>query len=104
MRGEELEVVNKEFFELFKIFQIEFGDKFYFGGNKFGFVDIVLIGFYCWFFVYEKFGNYSMELECLELMVWGKRCMQRESVVKFLFDLERVIGYVLYFKKLFGFE
>ncbi|CAF2206124.1 unnamed protein product [Brassica napus] len=87
-----------------KILQTELGDKPYFGGNKFGFVDIVLIGFYCWFPAYEKFGNYSMESECSELMAWGKRCMKRDSVAKSLPDPERVIGYVLHLKQLFGLE
>ncbi|KAG2254744.1 hypothetical protein Bca4012_102223 [Brassica carinata] len=103
-KGEELEAANKEFLELLKILQSELGDKPYFGDDKFGFVDIVLIGFFCWFPAYEKFGNYSMESECSELMAWGKRCMQRDSVANSLPDPERVIGYVLHLKKLFGLD
>ncbi|VVA95730.1 unnamed protein product [Arabis nemorensis] len=103
-KGEELEATNKEFTELLKTLQSELGDKPYFGGDKFGFVDILMIGFYSWFPAYEKFGNFSMESECSKLMVWGKRCMERESVAKALPDPEKVIGYVLLLKKLYGNE
>ncbi|KFK42221.1 hypothetical protein AALP_AA2G227000 [Arabis alpina] len=103
-KGEELEATNKEFIELLKTVQSELGDKPYFGGDKFGFIDILMIGFYSWFPAYEKFGNFSMESECSKLMVWGKRCMQRESVAKALPDSEKVIGYVLLLKKIYGNE
>jgi len=39
----------------------ELGDKPYFGGEIFGFVDIALITFYSWFYVYETLGKLSME-------------------------------------------
>lgn len=103
-RGEELEATNKEFIELLKTLQLELGDKPYFGGDKFGFVDILMIGFYSWFPAYEKFGSFDIESECSKLMVWGKRCMQRESVAKALPDSGKVIGYVLQLKKLYGNE
>ncbi|CAA0341116.1 unnamed protein product [Arabidopsis thaliana] len=103
-KGEELEAANKEFIEILKTLQCELGEKPYFGGDKFGFVDIVLIGFYSWFPAYQKFGNFSIEPECLKLIAWGKRCMQRESVAKALPDSEKVVGYVLQLKKLYGIE
>ncbi|CAN8233927.1 unnamed protein product [Cochlearia groenlandica] len=103
-KGEELEEANKEFINMLKTLQNELGDKLYFGGDKFGFVDILMIGFYSWFPAYEKFGNFSMESECPKLMAWGKRCMERDSVAKSLPDAERVIGYVFRLKKLFGLE
>ncbi|CAL9241112.1 unnamed protein product [Arabidopsis halleri] len=103
-KGEELEAATKEYIEILKTLQAELGDKPYFGGDKFGFVDIVLIGYYSWFPAYQKFGNFSIEPECSKLMAWGKRCMQRESVAKALPDSEKVVGYVLQLKKLYGIE
>uniref|UniRef100_A0A1J3DCX9 glutathione transferase n=1 Tax=Noccaea caerulescens TaxID=107243 RepID=A0A1J3DCX9_NOCCA len=103
-KGNELEAAYKDFIEMLKTLQSELGDKLYFGGNRFGFVDVVLIGFYSWFPAYEKFGKFSMETECSKLMAWGKRCMERDSVAKSLPDPEKVIGYVLKLKKLYGLE
>ncbi|CAE5964560.1 unnamed protein product [Arabidopsis arenosa] len=93
-KGEELEAATKEYIEILKTLQCELGDKPYFGGDKFGFVDIVLIGYYSWFPAYQKFGNFSIEPECSKLMAWGKRCMQRASVAKALPDSEKVVGYL----------
>lgn len=112
-KGEELEAAKKELIEILKTLQSELGDKPYFGGDTFGFVDIVLIGFYSWFPAYQKFGNFSLEPECSKLLTWGKRCMQRESVAKALPDCsklltsvsnQKVFGYVLQLKKLYGVE
>ncbi|KAG7587485.1 Glutathione S-transferase C-terminal domain superfamily [Arabidopsis thaliana x Arabidopsis arenosa] len=103
-KGEELEAATKEYIEILKTLQCELGDKPYFGGDKFGFVDIVLIGYYSWFPAYQKFGNFSIEPECSKLMAWGKRCMQRASVAKALPDSEKVVGYVLQLKKFYGIE
>ncbi|CAH8258557.1 unnamed protein product [Arabidopsis lyrata] len=103
-KGEELEAATKEYIEILKTLQAELGDKPYFGGDKFGFVDTVLIGYYSWFPAYQKFGNFSIEPECSKLMAWGKRCMQRERVAKALPNSEKVVGYVLELKKLYGIE
>ena len=39
-KGEEREAAKKEFFETFKILKGELGEKPYFGGETFGYVDI----------------------------------------------------------------
>ncbi|KAL0702135.1 hypothetical protein Bca4012_058257 [Brassica carinata] len=103
-KGKELEEARKEFVDILKTLQSELGDKPYFGGDRFGFLDIVLIGFYSWFPAYQKFGNFSIEPECSKLMDWGKRCMERESVATSLPDPERVGGFILQLKKLYGIE
>ncbi|XP_010416819.1 PREDICTED: glutathione S-transferase U21-like [Camelina sativa] len=103
-KGEELEAAKKELIEILKTLQSELGDKPYFGGDTFGFVDIVLVGFYSWFPAYQKFGNFSIESECSKLMTWGKKCMQRDSVAKALPDYDKVFGYVLQLKKVYGIE
>lgn len=73
-----------------KVFEVEFGDKFYFGGEIFGYVDIVFVLFYSWFYVFEKCGDFFVEVECFKIVVWGKRCVECDSVVVFLFEFEKV--------------
>ncbi|WZZ67116.1 hypothetical protein YC2023_078486 [Brassica napus] len=103
-KGEEQETGKKEFIEILKTLETELGDKPYFGGDDFGYVDIGLIGFYTWFPGYEKFGNFSIEAECPKLIAWAKRCMQRESVAKSLPDPEKVVEFMAMLRKRFGVE
>ncbi|XP_010476862.1 PREDICTED: glutathione S-transferase U25 [Camelina sativa] len=103
-KGEEQEAGKKEFIEILKTLESKLGDKIYFGGETFGYVDIALIGFYSWFEAYEKFGNFSIEAECPKLIAWGKRCAERESVAKSLPDSEKIIKFVPELKKRFGIE
>ncbi|CAN4076429.1 unnamed protein product [Withania somnifera] len=94
-KGKEKEEGKKEFIEVLKVLEVEaLGDKPYFGGESFGFVDIALIGFYSWFYTYETFGNFSIEAECPKLIAWGKRCMQRESVSKSLPDPREIYEFL----------
>ncbi|KAM1234636.1 hypothetical protein ACFX2J_004191 [Malus domestica] len=51
-KGEEHEAAKKEFIEILKQLEGELGDKPYFGGERFGFLDIALIGFYNYFYVF----------------------------------------------------
>jgi glutathione S-transferase len=97
-KGEELEATKKDFLEMFKTLERELGEKPYFGGKRFGFVDIALITFYS-FYVLETFGDFSIEAECPKIISWDKRCTKKkESVAKTLpnqkktyeFSLERI--------------
>ncbi|CAH8381225.1 unnamed protein product [Eruca vesicaria subsp. sativa] len=92
-KGEEKEA-SKELIEILKTLEAELGEKHYFGGETFGYVDIALIGFYSWFGVYDKFGNMSIESECSKLVAWAKRCLQRESVAKALPESEKVTAFI----------
>ncbi|KFK42224.1 hypothetical protein AALP_AA2G227300 [Arabis alpina] len=103
-KGEELEAAKKEFIEILKTLETELGDKTYFGGDGFGFVDIAMIGFYTWFPAFEKFGNLSIEEECPKLMVWVKKCLERETVAKSLPDPHKVTEFVAEVRKRFGLE
>ncbi|XP_059438699.1 probable glutathione S-transferase [Corylus avellana] len=98
-KGEEQEAAKKEFLEIYKTLERELGDKPYFGGETFGFVDIALITFYSWFYVFETFGKFSMEAECPKIIAWAKRCLQKESVAKSLPDQKKVYELAL---ELFG--
>nr|POE52502.1 putative glutathione s-transferase parc [Quercus suber]POF27541.1 putative glutathione s-transferase parc [Quercus suber] len=103
-KGEELEVGKKEFFEIYKILEGELGDKPYFGGETFGFVDLSLITFYSWFHVYEVFGNINIEAECPKIIAWAKRCLQKETVANSLADQKKVYEAVGQLRKMRGLE
>ncbi|GLT64705.1 hypothetical protein SLA2020_371820 [Shorea laevis] len=103
-KGEEQEAGKKKFIECLKVLEAELGDKHYFGGSNLGYVDVVFVPFYSWFYAYEQCGNFSIEAECPKIIAWAKRCMQKESVSKSLPDHEKVYGFVLELKKRFGIE
>ncbi|EEF29553.1 probable glutathione S-transferase [Ricinus communis] len=103
-KGEDQEAGKKEFIDAIKLLEGELGDKPYFGGESFGYVDVALIPFYSWFYAYETCGNFSIEAECPKFMAWIKRCLQKESVSKALPDQQKVYEFVLELKKVFGIE
>ncbi|KAM3395878.1 putative glutathione S-transferase parC [Capsicum galapagoense] len=90
-KGEEQEAGKKDFIEVLKVLEGELGDKPYFGGDNFGYLDVALIGFYSWFYAYETYGNFSTEDECPKFVAWAKRCMQRNSVAKSLSDQNKIL-------------
>ncbi|XVF79338.1 hypothetical protein PTKIN_Ptkin14bG0213500 [Pterospermum kingtungense] len=103
-RGEEHAAAKKEFIESLKLLEGELGNKPYFGGENLGYVDVVFVPCYSWFYAYEKCGNFSIEEECPKLIAWAKRCMQKESVSKSLVDQEKIYGFVLHMNKVLGIE
>ncbi|XP_010428956.1 PREDICTED: glutathione S-transferase U22-like [Camelina sativa] len=100
-KGEEQETAKKDYIEALKILESELGDKPYFGGDTFGFVDIAMTGYYSWFEASEKLGNFSIEPECPILMASAKRCLQRESVVKSLHDSEKILELAYQLRKIY---
>ncbi|KAK2968710.1 hypothetical protein RJ640_005897 [Escallonia rubra] len=108
-QGEGAEAAKKEFIHCLKLLEGELGDKPYFGGETFGYLDIALITFYSWFYSYETYGNFSIEAECPRLIEWCKRCMEKESVSRSLpdpqkildFNKPRLVGSYIDFKLLF---
>ncbi|CAN4097005.1 unnamed protein product [Withania somnifera] len=98
--GEEQENGKKEVVEWSKFLERELGDKLYFGGDVFGFVDIALIPFYNWFIVFKTFANFNIiEIECPKLVMWGERCLNRDSVSKSLPTSNQVYQAYLEFKR-----
>ncbi|KAL0443665.1 UNVERIFIED_CONTAM: Glutathione S-transferase U25 [Sesamum latifolium] len=77
-KGEEQEAGKKELMDGLKLLEGELGDKVYFGGDKFGYLDVALIPFYTCFDSYERCGKLRIEEECPKLIAWAKRCMQKE--------------------------
>ncbi|CAL0333686.1 unnamed protein product [Lupinus luteus] len=98
-KKDEIEVAKKELIEGLKELEDVLGDKPYFGGNTFGFVDNALIPFYSWFYTYEALGNFKVEAECPKLIVWAKRCKLRESVSKSVADEKEVYKFVVDYRK-----
>ncbi|RWR78890.1 GST_C domain-containing protein/GST_N domain-containing protein [Cinnamomum micranthum f. kanehirae] len=103
-KGEDRDEAKKEFIESLMILEGELGQKTYFGGESFGYVDVALISFGCWFKAYEKTGKFSVEEECPKLMAWVRRCMERESVAKVLPDSGKICEFIDAVKKRFGVE
>ncbi|XP_030538331.1 probable glutathione S-transferase parC [Rhodamnia argentea] len=97
--GEAQEAAKKEFIECLKVLEGELGDKAYFGGERFGYVDVSLIPFYSWFYAVETSANLSIMEECPKLVGWAKRCMQRESVAMSLPDQYKVYDFMLEVRK-----
>ncbi|TKY68576.1 glutathione S-transferase parC [Spatholobus suberectus] len=98
-KREGIEVAKKELVDGLKELEKVLGDKPYFGGDTFGFVDIALIPFYSWFYSYEALGNFKVEAECPKLIAWAKRCKQRESVSKSVADEKEVYEFVVHHRK-----
>ncbi|KAK6785329.1 hypothetical protein RDI58_018784 [Solanum bulbocastanum] len=103
-KGEEQEAAKKDFIECLKVLEEALGEKPYFGGDNFGFVDIALIGYYSWFYAYENYGNLSVEAECPKFVAWAKKCMLRDSVAKSLPDQHKVLEFVKTLRQKFGIE
>ncbi|KAM1012028.1 hypothetical protein ACFX2C_047306 [Malus domestica] len=103
-KGEAQEVAVKDFIEVLKQLEKFLGDKDFFGGDSFGFVDIITIGITSWFSAYEKFGTFKVEDHTPKLSAWINRCMQRKTVAKVIPDPEKVYEFVINLKKMMGFE
>lgn len=102
--GEAKEVAKKDFLEILKQLEGALGDKSFYGGDAFGFVDIIAIGLTSWFVSYEKFGGFKVEDRCPKFSAWMKRCMQRETVAKVLPDSEKIYEFVITLRKMHGIE
>ncbi|PKA62004.1 putative glutathione S-transferase parA [Apostasia shenzhenica] len=105
LKGVLQQEAKEEFIEIAKTLEAELGDKKYFGGDScFGFVDVALVPFTSWFYSYEANAGFSIEAEAPKLVAWAKRCKQRESVAKTLYDPEKVHEFVGILKKKYGVE
>ncbi|XXG74753.1 hypothetical protein AAC387_Pa07g3393 [Persea americana] len=103
-KGEAQEAAKKEFIDCLKLLEGELGDKPFYGGKSFGYMDVVFVPFACWFYAYEREGNFSIENECPKIIAWVKRCMEKESVSKVLPDPHKIYDFVGILKKKNGVE
>ncbi|KAM3760836.1 hypothetical protein ACB098_01G222400 [Castanea mollissima] len=96
---------DKKVFEAGReIWTSEGGQKSFYGGDAFGFADIIAIGLTSWFVAYEKFGGFKVEDHCPKFSAWMKRCMQRETVAKVLPDPEKIYEFVITLRNMHGIE
>ncbi|KAK7300629.1 hypothetical protein RJT34_11477 [Clitoria ternatea] len=102
--GEEREVATRDFIEVLKNLEEALGEKDYFGGDAFGYVDIIAIPHSAWFLAYEKLGDFKIKDHAPKFSAWIKRCLQRQSVAKVLPDPEKVYQFVLHFRKMEGLD
>ncbi|KAJ0241526.1 Glutathione S-transferase U19 [Hirschfeldia incana] len=100
--GEVQETAKKDFITALKILEAELGDKPYFGGDNFGFVDIAMTGYYSWFEPFEKCANFSIESECPTLMASAKRCLHRESVANSVPSPDELFALAFKLRKEYG--
>ncbi|XP_021297971.1 LOW QUALITY PROTEIN: probable glutathione S-transferase [Herrania umbratica] len=103
-KGEAPEEAKREVIGILKQLEEALGEKAFFGGNTFGFVDIIAVPLTSWFYAIEKFGNFKVEDECPKFSAWMKRCMQRETVAKVLPDPEKVYEFLIMFRKMQGID
>ncbi|KAJ6745109.1 GLUTATHIONE S-TRANSFERASE GST SUPERFAMILY GST DOMAIN CONTAINING [Salix purpurea] len=103
-KGEKQEEVKREFMEGLKTLEGELGDNLYFGGESFGFVDVVLVPVTSWFHSLEICGKFSIEAECPKITAWIERCMEKESVSTSLPDPHKIHDFVLLLKQKMGIE
>ena len=82
----------------------ELGDKPFFGGEEFGFVDDALVPFVPWLPSYERYGEFRVEEAAPRLAAWGRRCAERESVSGSLHSPEKVDEFITMLKKHYGIE
>ncbi|ESR50767.1 hypothetical protein CICLE_v10033737mg, partial [Citrus x clementina] len=83
------ETAKNEFIEILKQLEGALGEKDFFGGDSFGFVDVP---------------NLGDANECPKFSAWMNKCMQRETVARILPDPEKVYEFVLMLRNSFGNE
>ncbi|XP_008775487.2 glutathione S-transferase 3-like [Phoenix dactylifera] len=103
-KGDAQAAAKKELIGILKQLEGELGEKPFFGGETLGYVDIVLVPFSSWFYIYETFGGFNIEKECPKLLAWVRRCNERESVSKVLPDRHKVYERTCGLKKRLGLE
>ncbi|CAN1774827.1 Probable glutathione S-transferase parC [Linum perenne] len=84
--------------DCFRVLERELGDKPFLSGESFGFIDIVFISFYGFFYTFQELGNFNLEAECPKIVHWTQRCLQRESVSKSVVDQHEVFKRVMEMK------
>ncbi|XP_057812307.1 probable glutathione S-transferase [Salvia miltiorrhiza] len=86
----QLEEAEKEMVECVKLLQGELGEKPYFGGERVGYLDVILGGFCSWFCAYKELGSFSILDEFPKLKAWTHRCMQRHTFSASLPDPDKL--------------
>ena len=101
---EQVEAARKEFLDILMYLDGTLGDKDYFNGDNFGFVDILLIGLISWFPAFEKYGGFKVEDHYPKLATWITRSYARETVSESLTDSEKITNFVGMMRQMYGIE
>ncbi|KAL6603893.1 hypothetical protein ACP70R_044254 [Stipagrostis hirtigluma subsp. patula] len=104
LKGDAHGQAKKEMAEVLANLDGELGDKAFFSGDEFGFVDVALVPFAPWLPSYEKYGEFSVKEKWPRLDAWARRCGERESVAKSLHPPEKVDEFITLLKKHYGIE
>eukprot|EP00252_Welwitschia_mirabilis_P007000 TRINITY_DN179_c0_g1_i2.p1 TRINITY_DN179_c0_g1~~TRINITY_DN179_c0_g1_i2.p1 ORF type:complete len:233 (-),score=48.19 TRINITY_DN179_c0_g1_i2:175-873(-) len=99
--GEEQEEGRKNFLEYLGFLEGVLGDKPYFGGDDFGFLDIAFVPFTSWFKALETVGNFTIPVEkdYPKISKWMKKCREKQSVQKVLPDSEKIVEFLTVLRK-----
>ncbi|XP_028768751.1 glutathione S-transferase 3-like [Neltuma alba] len=100
--AEEREAAVKNLIEVVKNLEGALGDKDFFGGDAFGYVDIIAMGPASWFYAYEEIGGFKLEDHCPKFSSWMQRCLQRPSIAKTYPDPEKVHQLVVKLSEIMG--
>ncbi|KAL5721810.1 glutathione transferase [Ranunculus cassubicifolius] len=103
-KGDEVEAAKKVLIETLKTLEGALGEKTYFGGDTFGFVDVILIPFTSFFLACEKYGGFKVEEEAPKITAWMKKCLEKESVSKFYNEPTKVAEFISARRKRQGLE
>nr|ALG05145.1 glutathione S-transferase [Helianthus annuus] len=103
-KGEEMQKRVEEFLGYLKVLERELGEKPYFNGESFGFVDMALICYYSHIIAFGKIGNFSVEKDTPKLFAWATQCLKRESVSKALADPNKIYELLIEIRKKNGLE
>lgn len=103
-KGAEVEAAKDEFIDVLKKLEGALGNREYYGGDQFGFLDIIFVSLSCWFPTYEKYGGFKVEEETPKIAAWLKKCYKRETVAKSMPDSQKVIEFVGMMRKMHGIE
>ncbi|CAL5053475.1 unnamed protein product [Urochloa decumbens] len=104
LKGDAAAQAKEELVQVLKNLDGELGEKAFFGGEEFGFVDVAVVTFVPWLPSYERYGGFSVEEIAPRLAAWGRRCGERESVAKSLHPPEKVDEFINMLKKTYGIE
>ncbi|KAI4302560.1 hypothetical protein MLD38_038289 [Melastoma candidum] len=103
VKGGPKEGAKEELMETLKLLESELGEKAYFCGERFGYLDLSFFPYYLWIRQLEKTIETGLEVvieaELPKLEGWMKRCMLRESVSASLPDLDKLRDYIRQLRK-----
>ncbi|KAH9319948.1 hypothetical protein KI387_021717 [Taxus chinensis] len=99
--GEKYEAAKLELIENLVLLEETLKGKDYFGGDKFGLVDIMLAPQISWFPMCEIVGGFKipMEEKFPLIAAWMRKCKERESVKKILPQYEDLLQYATMVRK-----